>query len=114
MNLGLKGKTAIVMSASKGLGRASALALAKEGAHIIICSRDAESLEDTAEDIKKETGSKILVNAESREEADRLFHGLSAGGEIEGPIGDSPWGSYAGMFRDKYGIEWIIEFSPNK
>ncbi len=60
-----------------------------------------------------ENRSKILVNAESREEADRLFHGLSAGGEIEGPIGDSPWGSYAGMFRDKYGIEWIIEFSPN-
>jgi hypothetical protein len=27
-------------------------------------------------------------------------------------MGDSPWGSYAGMFRDKYGIEWIIEFSP--
>lgn len=29
-------------------------------------------------------------------------------------MGDSPWGSYAGMFRDKYGIEWIIEFSPTK
>jgi PhnB protein len=28
-------------------------------------------------------------------------------------MGDSPWGSYAGMFRDKYGIEWIIEFSPS-
>ena len=47
------------------------------------------------------------------EEADRLFYGLSAGGEVEGSIGDSPWGSYAGMFRDKYGIEWIIEFSPS-
>jgi PhnB protein len=50
-------------------------------------------------------------NTESKEEADRLFHGLSAGGEVEGAIGDSPWGTYAGMFRDKYGIEWIIEFS---
>ena len=61
-----------------------------------------------------ENRSKILVSTESKEEADRLFTGLSAGGEVEGPIGDSPWGSYAGMFRDKYGIEWIIEFSPNK
>jgi len=61
-----------------------------------------------------ENRSKILVNTESKEEADRLFTGLSAGGEIEGSMGDSPWGSYAGMFRDKYGIEWIIEFSPNK
>ena len=63
---------------------------------------------------ENENRSKILVSTESKEEADRLFHGLSAGGEVEGPIGDSPWGSYAGMFRDKYGIEWIIEFSPDK
>lgn len=61
-----------------------------------------------------ENRSKILVSTKSKEEADRLFQGLSAGGEIEGPIVDSPWGSYAGMFRDKYGIEWIIEFSPTK
>ena len=63
---------------------------------------------------ERENRSKILVNTENKEEADRLFTGLSAGGEIEGSMGDSPWGPYAGMFRDKYGIEWIIEFSPNK
>lgn len=60
---------------------------------------------------ERENRSKILVSTESREEADRLFNGLSDGGEVEGPMGDSPWDSYAGMFRDKYGIEWIIEFS---
>lgn len=58
-----------------------------------------------------ENRSKILVRTESKSEADRLFAGLSVGGEVEGPMGDSPWGSYAGMFRDKYGIEWIIEFT---
>ena len=63
---------------------------------------------------ESENRSKILVSTESKEEADRLFTGLSAGGEVEGSMGDSPWGSYAGMFRDKYGIEWIIEFSPDK
>ncbi|HEX7018192.1 MAG TPA: VOC family protein, partial [Patescibacteria group bacterium] len=57
---------------------------------------------------ERENRSKILVRAESKEEAERLFNGLSAGGEVEGPMGDSPWDSYAGMFRDKYGIEWII------
>ncbi len=62
---------------------------------------------------ENENRSKIYVNAESREEAANIFNGLSAGGEVEGPIGDSPWGTYAGMFRDKYGIEWIVEFDPN-
>ena len=62
---------------------------------------------------ENENRSKILVSAESSEEADKIFYGLSAGGDIEGQIGDSPWGSYAGMFRDKYGIEWIVEFDPN-
>jgi len=61
---------------------------------------------------ENENRSKIYAGAESHEEADKIFNGLSAGGEVEGPIGDSPWGTYAGMFRDKYGIEWIVEFDP--
>lgn len=61
-----------------------------------------------------ENRSKILVRTDSKEEVDRLFAGLSAGGEVEGAPGDSPWDSYACMFRDKYGIEWIIEFSAKK
>ena len=59
---------------------------------------------------ENENRSKISISAESKEEADKLFNGLSAGGEIEFPIGDSPWGSYFGMFRDKYGIEWMVDF----
>ena len=59
---------------------------------------------------ENENRSKIFVSAESREEADRLFSGLSAGGNIEVPINDSPWGTYFAMFRDKYGIEWMIDF----
>jgi len=54
----------------------------------------------------------ISISAESREEADRLFNGLSAGGKIEMPIADSPWGSYFGMFADKYGIQWMVDFDP--
>ena len=62
---------------------------------------------------EQENRSKIAVSAESREEADKLFNGLSAGGTVEMPIQDSPWGSYFGMFRDKYGIEWMIDFDAN-
>jgi PhnB protein len=59
---------------------------------------------------ENENRSKIVISAESKEEADKLFNGLSAGGQVEMPIQDSPWGSYFGMFRDKYGIEWMVDF----
>jgi PhnB protein len=59
-----------------------------------------------------ENRSKISIATDSKEEADKLFTGLSAGGNVEMPIDDSPWGSYFGMFRDKYGIEWMIDFDP--
>ncbi|SDM11646.1 PhnB protein [Daejeonella rubra] len=59
---------------------------------------------------ENENRSKISISTESKEEADKLFHGLSEGGKIEMPMADSPWGSYFGMFRDKFGIEWMIDF----
>ena len=61
---------------------------------------------------EQENRSKIAIGAASREEVDKLFTGLSAGGSVEVPMADSPWGSYFGMFRDKYGIEWMIDFDP--
>ena len=61
---------------------------------------------------ENENRSKISISAVSKEEADKLFNRLSAGGQIEMPIADSPWGSYFGMFRDKYGIEWMVDFDP--
>lgn len=53
------------------------------------------------------------VSAENREEADKLFNGLSEGGKIEMPIADGPFGAYFGMFADKYGIQWMVAFDPN-
>lgn len=61
---------------------------------------------------ENENRSKIAISAESKEEADHLFSGLSAGGDVEVPMSDSFGGSYFGMFRDKYGIEWMVEFDP--
>lgn len=59
---------------------------------------------------ENENRSKISISTESREEADKLFTGLSSDGSVEMPMDDSPWGSYFGMFRDKFGIEWMIEY----
>ena len=61
---------------------------------------------------ENENRSKISISTESKEEADKIFNGLSTGGKVEMPIADSPWGSYFGMFRDKYGIEWMVDFDP--
>lgn len=77
------------------------------GTNMLIANDVPESMGRVNEN---ENRSKISISAESKEEADKLFNGLSAGGTIEMPIGDSPWGSYFGMFRDKFGIEWMVEF----
>jgi PhnB protein len=63
---------------------------------------------------ENENRSKISVSTESREEADKIFAGLSAGGTVEMPMDKSPWGTDFAMFRDKYGIEWTVEFDPKE
>lgn len=63
---------------------------------------------------ENENRSKIAVDAQSHSEADAIFTGLSAGGTVEMPMDESPWGTYFAMFRDKYGIEWTVEFDPRK
>jgi PhnB protein len=60
---------------------------------------------------ENENRSKITITANSKQEADALFNGLSEGAAIECELGQSPWGSYFGSLRDKYGIEWMIEFA---
>ncbi len=61
MDLGLKGKVALVLAASKGLGRASAAALAAEGTLITIGARNRQALEQAAREIQRESGSRILA-----------------------------------------------------
>jgi PhnB protein len=61
---------------------------------------------------ENENRSKISVGADSVEEANKLFEALSAGGQVEMPMNESPDGSCFAMFRDKFGIEWMIKFDP--
>jgi len=60
MDLGLRKKVAVVTAASKGLGKATAFALAKEGARLVICSRTEEDIEATAKEIRKKTGATVV------------------------------------------------------
>ena len=80
------------------------------GENILIANDVPESMGPVNEN---ENRSKISISTESREEADKIFTGLTAGGAIEMSLGDSPWGTYFGMFRDKFGIEWTVESESN-
>lgn len=52
----------------------------------------------------------ISINADSKEEADKLFNGLSAGGQVTMPMNQTFWGAYFGMFTDKFGVQWMVNF----
>lgn len=52
----------------------------------------------------------ISVNTDSKDEADRLFNQLSSGGNVIMPMNETFWGAYYGMFTDKFGINWMINF----
>lgn len=71
-----------------------------------------------ASDVLESKGDKFIegnniylsINTDSKEEADKLFNGLSAGGQVELPMADMFWGDYFGMLFDKFGIKWMISF----
>lgn len=56
----------------------------------------------------------ITVSVDSKEDADRIFKGLSAGGKEDMPIGTAPWGAYFGMLTDKFKIQWMISFDSRE
>ena len=75
-----------------------------------------------ANDILESIGQKFIpgnnfsvcIDAESKEEADKFFKGLSAGGKITMPLQDMFWGAYFGMFTDKFGIQWMVNYGMPK
>jgi 3-oxoacyl-[acyl-carrier protein] reductase len=101
MDLGIKGKTALVVAASKGMGKASALGLAAEGARVVMCARGEAALKDAAAEVKQRTGAEVLaLTADASRvadisrvvaEANRAFGGVdilvaNVGGPPPGPF----------------------------
>lgn len=60
------------------------------------------------------TNTYITIVPDSKAEADRIFKALSAGGQVEMPMGDQPWGAYYGSFKDKFAIQWMINYQLPK
>jgi len=54
----------------------------------------------------------VSVHPSSREAADEIFDGLSEGAEIEMPIADQAWGDYYGALTDRFGVQWMVNYSP--
>lgn len=63
-----------------------------------------------AKHFAKGTNFSVSISTDSQAEADRLFNGLSAGGQVTMPLSKTFWNSYFGMFTDKFGIQWMLSF----
>ena len=116
MDLGLKGKVAAVAAASSGLGKASALELAREGAHVAICARNEERLFQAAEDIRAATGNDVfpvVADVTAPDDARRFiqttverFGGLDI-------LVTNAGGPPAGTFEDFDEKDWLDAFNLN-
>ena len=71
-----------------------------------------DALESMGQTLTAGNNFSISISADSKEDADRLFNGLSEDGKVEMPIADVFWGAYFGMFQDKFGVRWMVNFDP--
>jgi PhnB protein len=67
--------------------------------------------DDAMGNLKEGNNFSVAINPDSREDSDRIFAGLSAGGNVTCPMMDMFWGGYFGSFTDKFGINWLINYS---
>jgi 3-oxoacyl-[acyl-carrier protein] reductase len=112
MDLGLKGRTAIVCAASQGLGKASAMALAREGVHLVIAARRREVLESAAEEIASATGNRpksVVADVTTREGRDAILDACPAPDILVNNAGGPPPGDFRKFERD----DWIKALDGN-
>ena len=73
-----------------------------------------DSLESMGQKLTIGNNFYIALAPDSKEEAERLFNGLSAGGKIEVPLQDMFWGAYFGAFADKFGVQWMVNYAKDQ
>jgi len=112
MDLGIKGKNALVCAASKGLGKGCAMALAREGVNVVITARGKEALEATAEEIRKATGAKVVAVAGdiTTEEGRKAALAACPGVDI---LVNNAGGPPPGDFRNWSREDWIKAVDAN-
>ncbi|HTZ92169.1 MAG TPA: SDR family oxidoreductase [Streptosporangiaceae bacterium] len=113
MDLGLTGKSAIVAAASKGLGKACALALAREGAHVAICARTEAQLAAAAADIRQATGADVLTVPADLTSGEDIRAVVAATAERYGGVDilvNNSGGPRRGRFGDLSDEDWRLAF----
>jgi 3-oxoacyl-[acyl-carrier protein] reductase len=113
VNLGLGGKVALVGASSKGLGKASALALAREGARVAICARTAGDLEAAAEEIRADSGAEVLAVSADLATAEGVHRVIAATVERFGGVDvlvHNCGGPSVGSFPDLSDDDWRAAF----
>lgn len=73
-----------------------------------------DALESLGQTLDAGTNVYVSVHPDSREDADRIFDALAAGGQVEMPIADQIWGDYYGACADQYGVRWMVNHSPQQ
>jgi PhnB protein len=80
------------------------------GSNNVLMASDA--LESMGQNVVQGNNVYVSVHPDSKAEADRIFGALADGGEIEMPIADQVWGDYYGSLKDKFGVLWMVNYSP--
>ena len=112
MDLGIKGKNALVCAASRGLGKGCALALAREGVNLVITARGKEALEASAEEIRKATGAKVTAVAGDITTAEGRAQALAACPNADILVNNAG-GPPPGDFRNWSREDWIKAIDAN-
>ncbi|HYM20323.1 MAG TPA: VOC family protein [Candidatus Kapabacteria bacterium] len=73
-----------------------------------------DALESMGQKLNVGDNMMLSLETEGKAETEKLFNGLSAGGKIEVPLADMFWGAYFGMFTDKYGVKWMVNYTYPK
>jgi PhnB protein len=71
-----------------------------------------DTLQSLGQELVQGNDVYVSVHPTSKEEADRIFNALSEGAGIEMPIADQAWGGYYGALKDKFGVMWMVNYSP--
>lgn len=113
MDLGLQGKVALVSAASKGLGYGVARALARDGARVSICSRDADQIAAAADKLRAETGAEVMATACDVTSGDAIQRWVdatvAAWGQIDALLINAG-GPPPGLIKDVTDAQWQTAF----
>jgi 3-oxoacyl-[acyl-carrier protein] reductase len=116
MDLGLKNKVAVVGGASKGIGKATALGFAREGAKVVVCARDPDMLQGAAEEVRREAGTEVLAvpgDLSQAEATDRLIdETVEHFGTVHVLVANTG-GPPLGGFRNMSDVDWENAFALN-